>query len=538
MIKKMLSKKIILIIIIALVLGVIIYKFFIKEKKPEFVFEKVARGTVLKEISETGTVKISEKVNLSFKDSGRIEKIYVGVGDIVEDGQQLAKLDTSQLLIELTEAQAAFGVVQADYNKLLAGSSAEEIKVAETAVLNAQVTLENAQQNLKDIEAEAVEDLKQAYEDALNTLDDSYLKIYNAFNVADSIRRTYFTINDQEGINVRENRDKIQSALNQVKSYIADAKKDSQYEKIDTALSKTKESLEDTRDALEIIRDMTEEPIYRNDVSSTDKTSLDNHKSYIITAITNIINAQQTISATKITNETNINTAKAEVSTAEAKLQKAQDELALKKAGPTQENIDLYLAKIKQAEVKVSLVGNKIQEAVIKSPSSGQITKINKREGEMVQPTDSVISFLPAGPFQIEVDIYEEDIVNVKISNPVRITLAAFSNEILGGKVISIDPAEKLIEGVIYYEVTIDFEETKEGIKPGMTADIVIESAKKENVLVISKNALKKIDGKKIVQVFKDGQIKEREIETGLEGSNDLIEVVSGLSEGEEVVID
>ncbi|GAI56771.1 unnamed protein product, partial [marine sediment metagenome] len=131
----------------------------------------------------------------------------------------------------------------------------------------------------------------------------------------------------------------------------------------------------------------------------------------------------------------------------------------------------------------------------------------------------------------------EEDIVDVKVGNPVEITLAAFSDEILKGRVISIDPAEKLIDGVVYYGVTIDLEETKEGIKPGMTADIIIESDKKENVLVIPKGTVKKMDGKKIVQVFKDGEVKEREIEIGLEG-NEYIEVISGLQEGEEVVID
>jgi len=532
------NRKIILIIIVVVVvLSVIIYQFFIKDGEPEFAFEKVSIGTVLKEISETGTVKISEEINLGFKNSGRIGEIYVKVGDIVETGQKLAKLDASQLYIELTEAQAALEVAQADYNKLLAGSSSEEIKVAETEVLNAQVTLENAQQNLKNIETDAEEDLKQAYEDAIDTLDDAYLKIYNSFNVTDSIYRSYFTSNDQEGIRVKDSRNKIKNALNQTKSYIDNVKSDPQDEKIDTALSEVKDALEDTRDALEVIRDVAETPLYRDAVSSSDKTSLDNQKSYVNTVRTDVINDQQTISTTKITNDTNINDAKADIATAEAKLQKAQDELALKEAGPTQENIDLYLAKIKQAQAKVSLLQNKIQETVLKSSNGGQIIKINKREGEVIQPTDSVISFLSAGPFQVEVDIYEEDIVNVKIDNPVEITLAAFPDEILKGRVISIDPAEKLVEGIVYYEVTIGFEKNKEGIKPGMTADIIIESDKKENILVIPKRAVKKIDGKKIVQVFKDSEVKEREIEIGLEG-DEFFEVVSGLNEGEEVVIE
>ncbi len=501
-------KKIILIIIvIVIVLGFVIYQFFLKKEKPKFTLEKVSKGEVIKEVSETGEVKISEETNLSFKNSGRIEKIYVEVGDIIKVGQELAKLDTSQLLIELAEAKA-------------------DLEVAKAKKTDAKTSLETAKQDLKDIEAGAEEDLKNAYEDALNTLDDAYLKIYNAFNVASLVQRSYFISSDQEGIRVRDNKNIIENILNQAKSYIDEAKKDSQNEKTDTALLEVKDALSDTKDALEIIRDMTETITYRNTVSSSDKTSLDNQKSYINTGLTNLINAQQTISTAKITNDTNINNAKAKVSAFETQL---------KEEG---ENIGLYPAQVNQCLAKISLLENQIQEAILKSPGDGQITKINKREGEVVQPTDSVISFLPSAPFQIEVDIYEEDIVNVKIGDPVRITLAAFPNESFGGKVVSIDPAEKLIEGVVYYKVTIDFEEAKEGIKPGMTADIVIESAKKDNVLVISKGTIEKINGRKIVKVFKNGNVEEREIEIGLEGSNDLVEVISGLNEGEEVVIE
>ena len=536
MLKKILSKKVIIIIIVIAVLGFIIYNFFVKDGQPEYILEKVSYGTVIKEVSETGAVKISEEVNLSFRNSGRIDKIYVKVGDKVESGQELAKLDTKQLYIELTEDQAALEVAEADYNKLLAGSSAEEIKVAETEVLNAQIVLDNAEQSLENVKADAEEDLNQAYEDALDVLDDAYLKLYNAYNVVDDIMRTYFTASDQTSLIVKDNKDKIKNALNSAKVYINEAKADSQHEDIDTALPKTKDALSDTKQALEVVRDATEAIAYRDIVSDSDKTSLDNQKTYINTVYTSLVVARQNISSTKITNETNINTAEASVSTAEAKLQKAQDELDLKKAGPTQENIDLYSAKIKQAQAKVSLLYNKINEAVLKSPIQGQITKINKRQGETVQTTDSVISFMPEGPFQVEVDIYEEDIVDVKVDDFVRVSLPAFPDEILEGRVISIDPAEKLIDGIVYYGVNIIFSTEKENIKPGMTADVVIETDKKENVLIISRAALKKINGEKIVRVFKKGKAEDRKIEIGLEG-DEYVEVISGLQEGEEVII-
>ena len=121
------------------------------------------------------------------------------------------------------------------------------------------------------------------------------------------------------------------------------------------------------------------------------------------------------------------------------------------------------------------------------------------------------------------------------IGNPVSITLAAFLDEALAGRVVSINPAEKIVGGVVYYEITVDFEKEKAGIKSGMTADIVIEVAKKENVLVVPREALLKINGKRTVKILEGGEPQEREVEIGLEG-DDLIEIISGLENGQPVI--
>jgi len=504
--------------IIGLLMIIVIYQGFFKKTELTFNLAEVQKGTITQEVTETGQVKKGEEINLSFKSSGRLEKIYVEVGDQVESGESLARLETTELVIQLQEAKAALDIAQAKLSKLLAGATQEEIKIAQTAVKNSQVSLDTAYRGLKD-----------ADEDALNVLDDSYLKIYNAFNGVDLIQRTYFTSNDQEGIKVRENKDKIELGMAQAKIYLDIAKADSTNEKIETSLSEMKRTLEITSAALKIIRETCEEPAYRNTVSSTDKTSLDTHRGYINTALTNLTNSQQSIISAKFA-----------IESAKGVLQAAEDDLVLKTVPPRQEDIDLYQAQVNQVQAQVQLLENQIRDATLKSPTKGQITKINKKVGELVQPTlqDTVINLLPATPFAIEVDIYEEDVVKINIGNPVEISLVPFPGKIFKGKVISIDPAEKIVEGVVYYETSIDFEEMPGNLRPGMTADLVIQAALKENVLVIPENALHDKDDKKTVQVFQDGEVKDKEIEIGLIGSNDLIEVISGLKEGEKVILE
>jgi RND family efflux transporter MFP subunit len=511
------TKKIILPIIIIILLVVIIYQFVLKKEEPTFTLVEVVKGEVFQEVSETGQVQKGDKISLSFKNAGRIERIYVEVGEEVKAGNILAKLETVELNIKLQEAKAALSLVRAQLDKLLAGATQEEIKIAQTEVENKQVALDIARQNLED-----------AYEDALNTLDAAYLKAYNSQNVADTIQRTYFTAFDQEGIRVKENKTKIETAVSQIKSYLDTAKENPTQENIDSSLFQTKSELSKIFNALKVIRETCEEPNYRNVVSSTNKTSLNTQRTNINTASTNIADAQQTITSKKLA-----------VDTAEGNLQAAEDDLALAAASPRAEDIDYYQAQVDQAQSQVRILENQIQDANLKSPVSGQITEIKKRVGELVQPSlqDAVITFLPADPFEIEVDIYEEDVVKVKIGNLVDISLVPFPGEIFQGKVISIDPAEKLIEGIVYYKVIITFEEMPEGVKPGMTADIVIKTESRENVLIIPEDIIQKKDSKQIVEVFKDGVAEDREIEIGLVGTNEMVEVISGLEEGEEVIL-
>jgi len=231
--------------------------------------------------------------------------------------------------------------------------------------------------------------------------------------------------------------------------------------------------------------------------------------------------------------------AKLSISTAQGNLQAAKDDLAFIIAEPREEDITLYQNQVDQAQVSVDVLNNQISDSYLRSPVKGQVIEIMKRVGELAQASfqDTAVVVLPEDPYKIEVNIYEEDVVNVKIDNPVNIMLVAFPGENFRGKVISIDPAENLIDGVVYYKTVVGFDESPAGIKPGMTADVDIRTELKENVLSLDEDAIQNKDEKIIVEVLKGGKIEEREVSVGLEGVNNLIEIISGLEEGEEIIL-
>jgi HlyD family secretion protein len=141
--------------------------------------------------------------------------------------------------------------------------------------------------------------------------------------------------------------------------------------------------------------------------------------------------------------------------------------------------------------------------------------------------------------FEIEANIPEADIAKIKISNPAKITLDAYgSNVFFEAKVVKIDPAETIIEGVATYKTTLQFSGNDERVKSGMTANIDILTAKAENVIAIPQRAVaQKENGDKIVKILKDdGVVEERKVTTGLKGSDGNIEITEGIQEGEKII--
>ena len=594
--------KIIITIFITLsIICVACYGYFSKDKEISYDFAIAEKADIFQEVSATGAIVPSQKINLQFETIGKIKNILIQEGDEVKAGQVLIELEKDDLRIKRQQAQAVLDLANAKLKQILAGESPEQIQVYKTAVKNAEKTvkdaeislenakqnleitiqnagksletaeivLKNAEQNFAGVEAIAEMNLDQSYEDAINVLDDSYLKIYNCFNVIDLIQRTYFTSNDQESITVKENKFNTQEIVSFVKEYV-DLSKDNtkSKENINIAFNEIEDYFNNVNNSLNIIRNIMSQSNYKHIVSSADKASIDTQRTNINTGLTNIINArqsislidltnqtninaaqievrnaEQSISSTNLTNQTNINTAKTSVDTATANLNTAQgsletakNNLNLAKTGPRQTDIALYEAQIKEAQANLSLIQEQINDATLKSPIGGVIINVAGEIGEIVKANASIITMISQDEFQIEADISEANIGKIELNQQAKITLDAFSDQEFSGKIIQIEPAETVIQGVVYYKIIIGFDEINKNIKPGMTANIIITTDFRKNVLTIPQRAIKEKQGKKIVKIPHNKTFQETEIETGLKGSSGRIEVLSGLNQGDKVI--
>ena len=89
----------------------------------------------------------------------------------------------------------------------------------------------------------------------------------------------------------------------------------------------------------------------------------------------------------------------------------------------------------------------------------------------------------------------------------------------------------------MYYQTTILFDKTDERVRSGMTANIWIKISSSEETLFIPVSAIQKKEGKKIVKILSGKQIIEKEVVTGIKNDKGMIEIISGISEGEQVIL-
>jgi len=214
----------------------------------------------------------------------------------------------------------------------------------------------------------------------------------------------------------------------------------------------------------------------------------------------------------------------------------AQADLALKKAGTVQQQIDAQEAALEAADANVKNLQVQLAKTVIRSPLSGVVTKQDAKAGEIASAGAPLVSVISNAKYEIEANIPEADIAKIKVGDTAQITLDAYGSDVVfEASVSKIDPAETVIDGVSTYRTTLQFKESDPRIKPGMTANTDIAGEKRENVLYVPGRAVFTRGATKTVQLIEGETVREVEITAGLRGSNGDVEVISGLKEGDKV---
>ena len=495
------KRNIIVGVILLIVIIVLVIVFRESGSKTSMQTGKVAKQNLQETVLSTGQVVSGTDLSLSFQSSGIVRQILVKEGDNVYQGQLLASLDQSSALATLTSAQGSLNQAQASYDKLINGATQSELLSLQDAVDLSKVNLSNT------------------YNGASAILNNAQTAIFNAYTNVSNLKNNYFAITDQQGIIVQNNKNNINDKLLDVEKYIGQANGTAG---IDLAVSNITDDLNSVFNSLQVIRAQCEETNYKSVVSAADKATLDTQKSAVSSSMTGVSSLQGSIASYKVAQQT------------------AENNLSARKIKPRQEDIDLAKAQILSAQGQVDSAQAVVNNSIIRAPMAGTITQVDVKVGEQATPSKEVMFLQDVGDLHAEADVSEANVASLQVGQSVDYTFDALGpDQHFSGKVLTINPAATIISGVVDYKVTGSLDNVP-NIKPGMTANMTILVAEKKDVLAVASTAIINKNSKQYVRIPDDKSDKtyhEVEVKTGLQADGGLVEITSGLNDGQEIII-
>lgn len=196
---------------------------------------------------------------------------------------------------------------------------------------------------------------------------------------------------------------------------------------------------------------------------------------------------------------------------------------------------------VESARATTWTLQKQLKKNIVYAPMDGIITKKYLEAGEMASMASPIVSISAERGFEVKANVPESDINKIKIGQKGEATLDAFlSDEIFEFEVVEVEPAATIIQDVVYYQVIFKILSENNKLKSGMSADIDILTAQKDDVWGVSNQAIKNDDGNRYVEIIETKDeiktTKKINVKVGLRGDDGMTEIVSGLNGGEEVV--
>jgi len=479
MLKKMksLKKRYWVLGILVLLIVVLVIK---KQTEPavyqEFAVEKIDVSDIL---ILAGVIDVDNRVDMGFAKSGRVSEIYRQTGEEVKKGDLIARIDQNQTQSQLIEARANLDavVVSADADSDGASSSLE------TSLVEQQEIVDGA--------------LKKLFNNDLQ----AYLA--NDDNTAQEITQPVIT-GVYTGTEEGEYR---------IETYPSGAPSGFSYRFF---------GLESGTSTGEVYK----------------SGKLGNSGLYIqFDASANYANSQwvlpipNTRSTSYVTYKTAYDTAVASQNRTIAAL-----ENSLAKISGSVSAGSLSKAQKEQAQAGVTAVYAQLKDGKIIAPFDGIVAKNNLEVGQIVSAYSPVVTVINSLEKELILNIPEIYIDKIEVGSNVEITLDAYENDVFSGVINYIDIIDTLVDGVPVYQTTVIFNEEDPRVRIGMNAKAQIITESVQDTLAVPMHFIQEDDGTSFVMVKEYGNLTRKDVQTGIRGSNGLVEIISGLTEGVIVV--
>lgn len=507
---------------------------------------KVLKGTIVVSVAGSGQVSASNQVDLKPKVSGDVISVPASAGQKIGQGQTILRVDD-------TDARKAVHDAEID----LAGSKLQLEKGA------AQAPIDYVRK--KESLAKAKDDVAKEYEDAFNTVSNSFLDLPGVMTVAQDVlygqgvvssNGTQWNIDAYKDLFDREDKDLIviladtadkdyKTARNSYDKNFLDFKNVTRYSPSADIESLLFETLGTTK---AIAQSLKSEVNLLDTVA--DIQSKKNKKA--LSAVTTYQASLRTELGTANSHLTSLLNEKTSLQSAKQSVVDIQRDITLLEVGNPSGNlpIDLQIAKnsISKKESDLADLRLKLADYNVRVPFSGVISKLNSKKGDAIS-TGTVIATILTNQKLAEITLNEVDVAKIQQGQKATITFDAIPDLGLTGEVTEIDSAGTISQGVVTYAVKIIFDTQDDRVKSGMSVSAAIITATKADVLTVPLSAVKTRGNASYVEAFNHPlgaslgnqgapsavSPTQRPVVLGIANDTEA-EVISGLNAGDEIV--
>ena len=175
-----------------------------------------------------------------------------------------------------------------------------------------------------------------------------------------------------------------------------------------------------------------------------------------------------------------------------------------------------------------------LAKTVIRSPFSACVTERFITQGQHLRPGDELFTVADYNPLVARIYLPESDVIELEEGREVHIALAANGKLNFSGRIRQIAPVVDTATGTV--KVTVEAVKPPAGVRPGAFVSIGIVREQHPAALLLPRESVIRELRAAHVFVSEDGTAIKKAVELGLE-EGDLVEVISGVAEGDNVVV-
>jgi len=478
--------------------------------EPQMQTAVARRGDMIVFASAAGSIVPGTEIGIGFSESGTLSEVLVTLGEKVQAGQVLARLETSD-----SEESIAASIASAQLSVLNAQQALDDISDTwQMDAAQALLAVEEAEQNLEDTlnPALTLAQAQRSVAAAQQTLEEAQVAYNRTFLTASQAN-----IDDAyaDMIIARNNLEKAEERFDRY----ADKPEDNlQRAQAQSALSAAQQAYN------------TAAANYNAAIGTAGETEQAIAAADLAEAQAQLAEAQRDLE--RIQN----GATPGEIALAEAQLASAKADWERIKDGPDPDEISIAEAQLVNARAQLVLAEQEQVYVDLAAPMDGTVLSIDASVGEQVG-TGALITLADLEQPVLEIYLDETDLDKVAAGYEIEAIFDAYPTITFTGRIIEVDPSLSSVANVSAVRALAVLDEDSfmkpQTLPVGLNASVDVIGGRAENAVLVPVEALRELDpGEYAVFVVDDGEPKLRVVTVGLIDFTSA-EILSGLEAGE-----